>query len=65
MHSTTTIWYTNFLMPQALKIPDAETADEKHVKKWRKYGMAADESQKQKEVIDEARNEGTKVHVAS
>ena len=28
-------------------------------------GMAADESQKQKEVIEEARNKGRKVHFAS
>ena len=40
--------------------------------RWRKTGengentgMAADESQKQKEVIDEARNKGRKVHFAS
>ena len=41
-------WYTNFPMPQALKIPDAKAAVEKNGKISRNTGMAADESQKQK-----------------
>ena len=52
-------------MPQATKIPDASSGkimgklDREHI------GMAADESQKQSEVIDEARTKGRTVHFAS
>ena len=53
-------------MPQAMKIPDAKAAVEKE---WGKLGentgMAADKSQKQREVIEEARSKGRKVHFAS
>ena len=52
-------------LPQALKIPDAKAAVEKEWENLRNTRMAADESQKQKEVIDEAKNECRKVHLAS
>ena len=52
-------------MPQAMKIPDAKAAVAKRMGKIREdTGMAADESQKQKKVIAEARNEGRSVHFA-
>ena len=53
-------------MTQAMKIPDAKAAVEKEWGKTRENtSMAADESQKQKGMIDEARNDGRKVHFAS
>ena len=54
-------------MPKAIKIPDAKEAvdKEKEKKETLQTRMTADESQKQKEVIDEARKEGKTVHFAS
>ena len=52
-------------MPQAMKISDAKAAVEKMRKTQDNTCMTADESQKQKEVIEEARNEGRTVHFAS
>ena len=53
-------------MPKAMKIPDAKAAVDKELETLQKNtGMAADESQKQKDVIDEARKESKTVHFAS
>ena len=52
-------------MPQAMKIPDAKAAVVKMGKTRENTGMAADESQKQKRVIDEARKRGKTVLFAS
>ena len=52
-------------MPQAMKITDAKAAVGREGQIRKDTGMAADESQKQKEVIAEGRKEGKTVHFAS
>ena len=50
IHRVATIWCTNLFLclTQAMKIPDAKAAVEKHWKTRENTGMAANESQKQK-----------------
>ena len=57
----------NFIpMPQTMKIPTAKAAVDKELEKLEKIlAWQLTKSQKQKEVIEEASNEGTKVHFAS
>ena len=52
-------------MPQALKMRMQRRQWKNNVKNGENPGVAADKSQKQKEVIEEARNKGKKVHFAS
>ena len=60
------IWYTNFHVPQALKIPAAKAAVDKTWEKLEKI-LAWDltKVRSKSEVIDEARTQGAKVHFAS
>ena len=53
-------------MPQAMKILDAKATVVKEWKDWRKFpAWQLTKVRNMKEVIDEARNEGRKVHFAS
>ena len=52
-------------MPRALKIPDAKQQWKKNRKSWRNTGMADTKLRNKKEVIEEARKKGRKVHFAS
>ena len=53
-------------MPQAMKIPDAKAAVEKEWKNWSKFPTwQLTQVRNKKEVIDEARNKGRKIHFAS
>ena len=51
-------------MPQALKMPDAKNSGTRKGKTW-KYGHGSWQVRNKKEVIDEARNKGWKVHFRS
>ena len=61
IHYNITIWYTNFPMPQAMKIPAAKAAVDKE---WEKIGedsgVGPDESQKQKRGDRWSKDEGRK-----
>ena len=53
-------------MPQAMKIPAAKAAVDKEWEKWRKFrAWNLTKVRSKKEVIDEARTSGAKVHFAS
>ena len=52
-------------MPQAFKISDAKAAVEKEWENWRKFPWQLTKVRNKKEVIEEARNKGRKVHFAS
>ena len=66
IHCSITIWYTNFPMPQAMKIPAAKAAVDKEreelgkIPEWNLTKVRC-----KSEVIDEARTKGAKVHFAS
>ena len=62
-----TIWFTNFIpMPQAMKIPAAKAAVDKECEKLEKISAwNLTKVRRKKEVIDEARTKGAKVHFAS
>ena len=66
IHCNIKIWSTIFPLPQAMKIPDAKAAG---VKEWEKLekipAWQLTRVRNKKEVIDEARNKGRKVHFAS
>ena len=66
MHYSIKIWFTHFPMPQAMKIPAAKAAVDKKwwkLEKFSAWNLTKDRSKK--EVIDEARTKGAKVHFAS
>ena len=64
IHCNITIWYTN--LPQALKIPAAKAAVDKEWEKLEKIpAWNLTNVRSKKEVIDEARTKGDKVHSAS
>ena len=67
IHYSITIWFTNlFLMPQAMKIPAAKAAVDKEWEKLEKISAwNLTKVRSKKEVIDEARTSGAKVHFAS
>ena len=66
VHCSITIWYTNFSMPQAMKIPAAKAAVDKEWEKLEKIRTWDKTKVRNKsDVIDEARKEGAKVHFAS
>ena len=67
IHCSVTTWYTNlFLMPQAMKIPAARAAMDKQWEKLEKISAwNLTKVRSKKEVIDEARTKGAKVHFAS
>ena len=52
-------------MPQAMKIPVAKAAVDKERENWRKFRRGTCQVRSKKEVIDEARTSGAKVHFAS
>ena len=58
IHYSTKMWFTNFPMPQAMKIPAAKAAVDKEwetLEKFSEWNLA---------MIDEARTKGAKVHFA-
>ena len=66
IHYSTTIWFTNFPMPQVVKIPAAKAAVDKEWEKLENisaWNLTKVRSKKQ--VIDEARTSGATVHFAS
>ena len=67
IHCNIIIWYTNlFLCPQAMKIPEAKAAMDKEWEKLAKIpAWNLTKVRSKKEVIDEARTKGAKVHFAS
>ena len=67
IHCSITIWYTNFIpTPQEMKIPAAKAAVDKEWEKLEKIpAWNLTKVRSKKEVIDEARTKGAKVHVAS
>ena len=68
MHSMThsSLVYKFIPMPQALRIPDAKAAVEKKKEKMKKISAwQLTNVRNKKEVIEEARNKGRKVHFAS
>ena len=66
IHYNIIIWYTNFPMPQSMKIPAAEVAVDKEWEKLEKIqAWDLTKVRSKKEVIDEARTKGAKVHFAS
>ena len=67
IHCSITIWYTNFiLMPQAMTIAAAKAAVDKEWEKLEKISAwNLTKVRSKKEVIDEARTSGAKVHFAS
>ena len=66
-HYSTTIWFIKFiLMPQAMTIPAAKAAVDKEWENWRKISAwNLTKVRSKKEVIEEARMSGAKVHFAS
>ena len=46
IHYSTTIWFTNFPVPQAIKIPAAKAAVDKEWEIGENFGVESDESQK-------------------
>ena len=66
IHCNITIWYTNFPLPQAMNMPVAKAAVDQGWEKLEKI-LAWDltKVRSKKEVIDEARTKGAKVHFAS
>ena len=67
IHCSMIIWYTKFIsMPQAMKIPAAKAAVDKEWEKLEKIpAWNLTKVRSKKEVIDEARTKGAKVHFAS
>ena len=66
IHCSIIIWYTIFPMPQAMKIPAAKAAVDKEWEKLEKIpAWNLTKVRSKKEVIDEARMKGAKVHIAS
>ena len=68
IHYSITIWFTNLFipMPQAVKIPTAKAAVDKEWEKLEKISAwNLTKVRSKKEVIDEARTSGAKVHFAS
>ena len=66
IHCNITIWYTIFPMPHAMKIPAAKAAVDKEWDKLEKIpAWDLTKVRSKKEVIDEARTMGAKVHFAS
>ena len=66
IHYSSTILFTNFPMPQAMKIPAAKAAVDKEWEKLEKisaWNLTKVKSKKQ--VVDEARTAGATVHFAS
>ena len=66
-HYIIIIWFTKFIpMPQAMKIPEAKAASDKDWEKMEKISAwKLTKVRSKKEVIDEARTKGAKVHFAS
>ena len=66
IHYNITIWYTNFPMLQAMKIPAAKAAMDKEWVKFEKIpAWDLTKVRNKSEVIDGARTKGRKVHFAS
>ena len=67
IHCNIIIWYTKFIsMPQAMKIPAAKAAVDKEWEKLEKISAwNLTKVRSKKEVIDEARTKGARVHFAS
>ena len=66
IHYSIKIWFTKFPMPQAMKIPAAKAAVDKEREKLEKISAwNLTKVSSKKEVIDEARTSGAKVHFAS
>ena len=67
IHYNITIWYTSlFLSPQAINIPAAKAAVDKECEKLEKFSAwNLTEVTSKKQVIDDARTSGAKVHFAS
>ena len=67
IHCNIFIWYTNlFLCLQAMKVPAAKAAVDKEWEKLEKFSAwNLTKVRSKKEVIDEARTKGAKVHFAS
>ena len=66
IHYSTTIWFTIFPMPQAMKIPAAKAPVDKEWEKLEKFSAwNLTKVRSKKEVIDEARTSGATVHFAS
>ena len=66
IHYSTAIWFTIFLLPQAMKIPAAKAAVDKEwetLEKISAWNLTKIKSKKQ--VIEEARASGVTVHFAS
>ena len=55
IHCNMTIWYTNFPLPQAMKIPAAKAAVDKE---WEDLTKV----KSQKDVIDDTKTMGAKIH---
>ena len=66
-HHSIAIWHTKFIpMPQAMKIPAAKVAMDKEWEKMEKISAwNLTKVRSKKEVIDEAKTSGAKVHFAS
>ena len=65
IHCSITIWFTIFLVLQALKIPAAKAAGDKEWEKLEKISAWNLTKVRSKTEIDEARTSGAKVHLAS
>ena len=66
IHCSITIWHIIFPMPQAMKIPAAKAAVDKEWEKLEKISAwNLTKVRSKKEVIDDARMSGAKVHFAS
>ena len=66
IHYSITIWFTNFPMPQEMKIPASKAAVDKEWEKLEKISAwNLTKVRSKKEVIDEARTSGATVHFAS
>ena len=66
IHHSTTIWFTNLFMPQAMKIPAAKAVVDKERENLEKISAwNLTKVRSKKEVIDETRTSGATVHFAS
>ena len=66
IHYSIVIWFTNFPIPEALKIPAAKAAVDKEWEKLERFSAwNLTKVRSKSEVIDEARTGGVTVHFAS